>query len=107
MALCLLCSYDKVLTDQRLYRLSEMFSVLFLEALLMELKVQGYTEMTRVSVLASATVTKLTLCVCVCALQVKEKPSDLRVVPENEPLDSDTEAERNLMERIKSIKQEK
>lgn len=38
---------------------------------------------------------------------VKEKPSDLRVVPENEPLDSDTEAERNLMERIKSIKQEK
>lgn len=105
MALCLLCSYDKVLTDQRLYRLSEMFSVLFLEALLMELKVQGYTEMTRVSVLASATVTKLTL--CVCALQVKEKPSDLRVVPENEPLDSDTEAERNLMERIKSIKQEK
>ncbi|XP_066502974.1 si:zfos-588f8.1 isoform X1 [Hoplias malabaricus] len=39
---------------------------------------------------------------------VREKPSsDLRVVPENEPLDSDTEAERNLMERIKSIKQEK
>ncbi|XP_046714339.1 unconventional myosin-IXb isoform X3 [Silurus meridionalis] len=38
---------------------------------------------------------------------VKEKPSDLRVVPENEPLDSDTEAERNLVERIKSIKQEK
>ncbi|KAM9461335.1 unconventional myosin-IXb isoform 4-T5 [Clarias gariepinus] len=38
---------------------------------------------------------------------VKEKPSDLRAVPENEPLDSDTEAERNLMERIKSIKQEK
>ncbi|XP_040039727.2 unconventional myosin-IXb isoform X4 [Gasterosteus aculeatus] len=32
--------------------------------------------------------------------------SDLSVVPENEPLDSDTEAE-NLMERIKSIKQEK
>ncbi|XP_053094108.1 unconventional myosin-IXb isoform X4 [Pangasianodon hypophthalmus] len=38
---------------------------------------------------------------------VKEKPSDLRAVPENEPLDSDTEAERNLVERIKSIKQEK
>ncbi|XDV22844.1 hypothetical protein PO909_027642 [Leuciscus waleckii] len=39
---------------------------------------------------------------------VREKPaSDLRVVPENEPLDSDTEAERSLMERIKSIKQEK
>ncbi|XP_034385919.1 unconventional myosin-IXb isoform X2 [Cyclopterus lumpus] len=33
--------------------------------------------------------------------------SDLSVVPENEPLDSDTEAENNLMERIKSIKQEK
>ncbi|XP_035509134.1 unconventional myosin-IXb isoform X3 [Morone saxatilis] len=33
--------------------------------------------------------------------------SDLSVVPENEPLDSDTEAEKNLMERIKSIKQEK
>ncbi|XP_053285844.1 unconventional myosin-IXb isoform X6 [Pleuronectes platessa] len=33
--------------------------------------------------------------------------SDLSVVPENEPLDSDTEAEQNLMERIKSIKQEK
>ncbi|KAK3533378.1 hypothetical protein QTP70_019321 [Hemibagrus guttatus] len=38
---------------------------------------------------------------------VKEKPSDLRAVPENEPLDSDTEAERNLVERIKSIKQER
>ncbi|XP_062413104.1 si:zfos-588f8.1 isoform X3 [Sardina pilchardus] len=40
---------------------------------------------------------------------VREKPSssDLCVVPENEPIDSDTEAERNLMERIKSIKQEK
>ncbi|XP_068447270.1 unconventional myosin-IXb isoform X3 [Clinocottus analis] len=33
--------------------------------------------------------------------------SDLSVVPENEPLDSDTEAENNLVERIKSIKQEK
>ncbi|XP_029938651.1 unconventional myosin-IXb isoform X2 [Salarias fasciatus] len=33
--------------------------------------------------------------------------SDLGVVPENEPLDSDTEAEKNLVERIKSIKQEK
>uniref|UniRef100_A0A672M6P9 Myosin IXB n=1 Tax=Sinocyclocheilus grahami TaxID=75366 RepID=A0A672M6P9_SINGR len=33
--------------------------------------------------------------------------SDLCAVPENEPLDSDTEAERSLMERIKSIKQEK
>ncbi|KAM7409873.1 hypothetical protein PAMA_001391 [Pampus argenteus] len=32
---------------------------------------------------------------------------DLGVVPENGPLDSDTEAEKNLMERIKSIKQEK
>lgn len=47
------------------------------------------------------------VCVCMCVLKVKEKPSDLRVVPENEPLDSDTEAERNLVERIKSIKQEK
>uniref|UniRef100_A0A3Q1FZV7 Myosin IXB n=1 Tax=Acanthochromis polyacanthus TaxID=80966 RepID=A0A3Q1FZV7_9TELE len=38
---------------------------------------------------------------------VHEKvPSDLSVVPE-EPLDSDTEAEKNLVERIKSIKQEK
>ncbi|KAK9519321.1 hypothetical protein VZT92_022059 [Zoarces viviparus] len=33
--------------------------------------------------------------------------SDLRVVPEDEPVDSDTEAENNLVERIKSIKQEK
>uniref|UniRef100_A0A1A8RIP0 Myosin IXB n=1 Tax=Nothobranchius rachovii TaxID=451742 RepID=A0A1A8RIP0_9TELE len=33
--------------------------------------------------------------------------SHLRDVPENEPLDSDTEAEKNLMERIKSIKREK
>uniref|UniRef100_A0A673M3F2 Myosin IXB n=1 Tax=Sinocyclocheilus rhinocerous TaxID=307959 RepID=A0A673M3F2_9TELE len=40
--------------------------------------------------------------------EVREKPaSDLCAVPENEPLDSDTEAERSLMERIKSIKQEK
>ncbi|XP_078141604.1 unconventional myosin-IXb isoform X7 [Centroberyx gerrardi] len=39
---------------------------------------------------------------------VHEKASsDLSVVPENEPLDSDTEAEKNLVERIKSIKQEK
>ncbi|XP_039666987.1 unconventional myosin-IXb isoform X2 [Perca fluviatilis] len=39
---------------------------------------------------------------------VHEKVScDLSVVPENEPLDSDTEAEKNLVERIKSIKQEK
>uniref|UniRef100_A0A8C2IZW6 Myosin IXB n=1 Tax=Cyprinus carpio TaxID=7962 RepID=A0A8C2IZW6_CYPCA len=39
---------------------------------------------------------------------VREKPaSDLCAVPENEPLDSDTEAEQSLMERIKSIKQEK
>ncbi|TNN89306.1 Unconventional myosin-IXb [Liparis tanakae] len=39
---------------------------------------------------------------------VHEKASsDLSVVPENEPLDSDTEAENNLVERIKSIKQEK
>ncbi len=43
-----------------------------------------------------------------CPLQVHEKvSSDLSVVPENEPLDSDTEAEKNLVERIKSIKQEK
>ncbi|CAL9696193.1 unnamed protein product [Knipowitschia caucasica] len=34
-------------------------------------------------------------------------PSDLSVVPENEPIDSETEAEKNLVERIKSIKQEK
>ncbi|KAG7487958.1 hypothetical protein MATL_G00029080 [Megalops atlanticus] len=33
--------------------------------------------------------------------------SDLCVVPENEPTDSDTEGEKSLMERIKSIKQEK
>lgn len=48
-------------------------------------------------------------CLCVmCLLQVHEKASsDLSVVPENEPLDSDTEAEKNLVERIKSIKQEK
>ncbi|XP_062869528.1 si:zfos-588f8.1 isoform X3 [Trichomycterus rosablanca] len=39
---------------------------------------------------------------------VREKPAlDLRAVPENELLDSDTEAERSLVERIKSIKQEK
>ncbi|KAI4903676.1 hypothetical protein NFI96_030952 [Prochilodus magdalenae] len=37
----------------------------------------------------------------------EKSSSDLCVVPENEPLDSDTEAERNLVERIKSIKQEK
>ncbi|XP_055796617.1 unconventional myosin-IXb-like isoform X1 [Salvelinus fontinalis] len=38
----------------------------------------------------------------------EKKCSDLTVVPENdEPLDSDTEDEKNLMERIKSIKQEK
>ncbi|XP_045079449.1 unconventional myosin-IXb-like isoform X3 [Coregonus clupeaformis] len=38
----------------------------------------------------------------------EKKCSDLTVVPENDdPLDSDTEAEKNLMERIKSIKQEK
>lgn len=47
-------------------------------------------------------------CVMLCLLQVHEKvSSDLSVVPENEPLDSDTEAEKNLVERIKSIKQEK
>ncbi|XP_077439371.1 unconventional myosin-IXb isoform X6 [Vanacampus margaritifer] len=40
---------------------------------------------------------------------VHEKASsELKVVPENEPLDSsDSEAEKNLVERIKSIKQEK
>uniref|UniRef100_A0AAX7UER4 Myosin IXB n=1 Tax=Astatotilapia calliptera TaxID=8154 RepID=A0AAX7UER4_ASTCA len=38
---------------------------------------------------------------------VRKVSTDLSVVPENEPLDSDTEAEKNLMERIKSIKQEK
>ncbi|XP_064187765.1 si:zfos-588f8.1 isoform X4 [Anguilla rostrata] len=37
----------------------------------------------------------------------KTRCSDLSVVPENEPADSDTEGERTLMERIKSIKQEK
>lgn len=43
-----------------------------------------------------------------CFLQVHEKASsDLTAVPENELLDSDTETEKNLMERIKSIKQEK
>lgn len=47
-------------------------------------------------------------CGTFCLLQVHEKvSSDLSVVPENEPLDSDTEAEKNLVERIKSIKQEK
>lgn len=46
---------------------------------------------------------------CVMYLsQVHEKASsELSVVPEEEPLDSDTEAEKNLVERIKSIKQEK
>lgn len=40
--------------------------------------------------------------------QVHEKTtSELCAVPEEEPLDSDAEAEKNLMERIKSIKQEK
>ena len=42
-------------------------------------------------------------------LQVHEKEkatSDLCAVPEDEPLDSDTES-KSLMERIKSIKQEK
>ncbi|KAM4739642.1 unconventional myosin-IXb isoform 2-T2 [Anableps anableps] len=39
---------------------------------------------------------------------MREKASsDLSAVPENEPLDSDTETENNLVERIKSIKQEK
>uniref|UniRef100_A0A3B3TJ24 Myosin IXB n=1 Tax=Poecilia latipinna TaxID=48699 RepID=A0A3B3TJ24_9TELE len=39
---------------------------------------------------------------------IREKvSSDLTVVPENEPLDSDIETENNLVERIKSIKQEK
>ncbi|XP_072555858.1 unconventional myosin-IXb-like isoform X4 [Paramormyrops kingsleyae] len=33
--------------------------------------------------------------------------SDLQAIPENLPTDSDREAEKNLMERIKSIKQEK
>lgn len=50
------------------------------------------------------------VCVCVmlCVVQIHEKAtSELSVVPENEPLDSDTEAEKNLVERIKSIKQEK
>lgn len=43
-----------------------------------------------------------------CVVQIHEKAtSELSVVPENEPLDSDTEAEKNLVERIKSIKQEK
>ncbi|XP_063321783.1 si:zfos-588f8.1 isoform X3 [Pelmatolapia mariae] len=40
------------------------------------------------------------------AVMHEKVSTDLSVVPENEPLDSDTEAE-NLMERIKSIKQEK
>lgn len=41
-------------------------------------------------------------------LQMHEKAnSDLSVVPENEPLNPDTETEKNLVERIKSIKQEK
>ncbi|XP_077439369.1 unconventional myosin-IXb isoform X4 [Vanacampus margaritifer] len=44
-----------------------------------------------------------------CKGVVHEKASsELKVVPENEPLDSsDSEAEKNLVERIKSIKQEK
>lgn len=41
------------------------------------------------------------------AVMHEKVSTDLSVVPENEPLDSDTEAEKNLMERIKSIKQEK
>ncbi|XP_063057168.1 si:zfos-588f8.1 isoform X3 [Engraulis encrasicolus] len=40
-------------------------------------------------------------------IREKASLSDLCVVPENEPIDSDTEAERSLVERIKSIKQEK
>lgn len=48
------------------------------------------------------------VCVMLCVVQIHEKAtSELSVVPENEPLDSDTEAEKNLVERIKSIKQEK
>uniref|UniRef100_M4AWA0 Myosin IXB n=1 Tax=Xiphophorus maculatus TaxID=8083 RepID=M4AWA0_XIPMA len=47
-------------------------------------------------------------CLVLCVVQIREKvSSDLTVVPENEPLDSDTETENNLVERIKSIKQEK
>uniref|UniRef100_A0A3Q2G5I4 Myosin IXB n=1 Tax=Cyprinodon variegatus TaxID=28743 RepID=A0A3Q2G5I4_CYPVA len=43
-----------------------------------------------------------------CLVQMREKASsDLSAVPENEPLDSDTETENNLLDRIKSIKQEK
>ncbi|XP_038144527.1 unconventional myosin-IXb isoform X2 [Cyprinodon tularosa] len=39
---------------------------------------------------------------------MREKASsDLSAVPENESLDSDTETENNLLDRIKSIKQEK
>ncbi|CAG08020.1 unnamed protein product, partial [Tetraodon nigroviridis] len=45
--------------------------------------------------------------VCMIHSTVVTVLSDLSVVPENEPLDSDTEAEKNLVERIKSIKQEK
>ncbi|KAL2089837.1 hypothetical protein ACEWY4_014525 [Coilia grayii] len=41
------------------------------------------------------------------SMREKASLSDLCAVPENEPLDSDTEAERSLVERIKSIKQEK
>ncbi|KAJ8277352.1 hypothetical protein GJAV_G00074260 [Gymnothorax javanicus] len=37
----------------------------------------------------------------------KDRRSDLNAVPENEPADLETEGERTLMERIKSIKQEK
>ncbi|KAM6962551.1 unconventional myosin-IXb [Aplochiton taeniatus] len=37
----------------------------------------------------------------------RSSSDQLSAVPENEPLDSDTEAEKNLVERIKSIKQEK
>ncbi|XP_061096852.1 si:zfos-588f8.1 isoform X2 [Conger conger] len=37
----------------------------------------------------------------------KARRVDLSAVPENEPVDSDTEGELSLMERIKSIKQEK
>ncbi|MBN3317152.1 MYO9B protein, partial [Atractosteus spatula] len=37
----------------------------------------------------------------------EKRSSDLGVVPENQPTDSDVEAEMTLMERIRSIKQEK
>uniref|UniRef100_W5M973 Myosin IXB n=1 Tax=Lepisosteus oculatus TaxID=7918 RepID=W5M973_LEPOC len=43
----------------------------------------------------------------ICSKVNEKRSSDLGVVPENQPTDSDVEAEMTLMARIRSIKQEK